>query len=310
MLARIRPLYFPSILATPMEGAIACWTAYHSTNCARSSPPSTKAAFRRRRKLLRAQSVISETVSNLEDQIGVELFDRTGRYPADGGGRDTARRCTQHHHGRCRPLKARAKGWPSGSSPNCPLSSTFSIRSTPLPGLRRSFGSNIQCAAASIYVVPLGAAIQPVLDGRCSAFVIGSLAPVIFDTLTNERLPGISFLMVARVNTRSLPCGKIVLSPSTQIVLTDRSNLSAGRELGVMSPTTCALADLFAKHHHFLPSMAWLGRYAFACGTKRFQIAGASRPVHRGRSARWLTALQCLRCGDLVAAGSCRQMVH
>src|ERR1700752_934243 len=33
------------------------------------------------RKLLRAQSVVSETVSNLEDQIGVSLFDRSGRYP-------------------------------------------------------------------------------------------------------------------------------------------------------------------------------------------------------------------------------------
>jgi DNA-binding transcriptional LysR family regulator len=32
-------------------------------------------------KLLRAQSVISETISNLEDQIGVQLFDRSGRYP-------------------------------------------------------------------------------------------------------------------------------------------------------------------------------------------------------------------------------------
>jgi DNA-binding transcriptional LysR family regulator len=33
------------------------------------------------RKLRRAQSVVSETVSNLEDQIGVLLFDRSGRYP-------------------------------------------------------------------------------------------------------------------------------------------------------------------------------------------------------------------------------------
>src|ERR1700733_8113438 len=33
------------------------------------------------RKLLRSQSVISEAVGNLEDQIGVALFDRSGRYP-------------------------------------------------------------------------------------------------------------------------------------------------------------------------------------------------------------------------------------
>ena len=33
------------------------------------------------RKLRRAQSVVSELVSNLEGQIGVTLFDRSGRYP-------------------------------------------------------------------------------------------------------------------------------------------------------------------------------------------------------------------------------------
>jgi hypothetical protein len=32
-------------------------------------------------KLLRARSMVSETVSNLEEQIGVLLFDRSGRYP-------------------------------------------------------------------------------------------------------------------------------------------------------------------------------------------------------------------------------------
>src|SRR5882762_5962486 len=33
------------------------------------------------RRLRRAQSAVSELVSNLEDQIGVMLFDRSGRYP-------------------------------------------------------------------------------------------------------------------------------------------------------------------------------------------------------------------------------------
>ena len=41
------------------------------------------------RRLGRAQSVVSQTLANLEGQIGVRLFDRTGRYPvltADGTG--------------------------------------------------------------------------------------------------------------------------------------------------------------------------------------------------------------------------------
>ena len=33
------------------------------------------------RQLSRAQSVVSQTLANLEGQIGVRLFDRAGRYP-------------------------------------------------------------------------------------------------------------------------------------------------------------------------------------------------------------------------------------
>jgi DNA-binding transcriptional LysR family regulator len=50
-----------------------------------------------------------------------------------------------------------------------------------------------------------------------------------------------------------------VLAKYTQIVLTDRSELSAGREFGVISPTTWRLADLFAKHHFLLNGLGWGG---------------------------------------------------
>ena len=33
------------------------------------------------RRLRRAQSVVSQTLANLEEQLGVKLFDRSGRYP-------------------------------------------------------------------------------------------------------------------------------------------------------------------------------------------------------------------------------------
>ena len=99
------------------------------------------------------------------------------------------------------------------------------------------------------------------IDGRCS---VGSrLAACDSGTLTNERLPGVTFLMVAaRDHPLASHKGKIpkeVLSKHTQIVLTDRSNLSEGRELGVMSPATWRLGDLFAKHHFILGGLGWGG---------------------------------------------------
>jgi hypothetical protein len=38
------------------------------------------------------------------------------------------------------------------------------------------------------------------------------------------------------------------LARHVQLVMTDRSNLSTGRSIGVMSPSTWHLADLVAKH--------------------------------------------------------------
>jgi DNA-binding transcriptional LysR family regulator len=126
----------------------------------------------------------------------------------------------------------------------------------------KEFRQKYPGVALRVYVEALGGAIQPVLDGRCSVGVIGSL-PVIPDTLTNERLQGIAYVMVAaRDHPLASYRGKIpkdVLGKHTQIILTDRSDLSAGRELGVMSPTTWRLADLFAKHHFLLNSLGWGG---------------------------------------------------
>ena len=44
-----------------------------------------------------------------------------------------------------------------------------------------------------------------------------------------------------------------------QLVLTDRSTLSSGREFGVLSPSTWRLADLFAKHAFLLGGLGWGG---------------------------------------------------
>src|SRR4029077_11366222 len=214
------------------------------------------------RKLLRAQSVISETVSNLEEQIGVELFDRTGRYPkltpagvillADARSIITG----------VDLLKARAKGMAVGLEPELSVVVDVFYPIDAITKVAREFRQQYPGVALRIYVEALGAAIQPVIDGRCSVGIVGSL-PVIPDTLTNERLPGISFLMVAASDHPLAGYkGKIpkeVLGKHTQIVLTDRSDLSAGRELGVMSPTTWRLADLFAKHHFLLNGLGWGG---------------------------------------------------
>jgi DNA-binding transcriptional LysR family regulator len=52
---------------------------------------------------------------------------------------------------------------------------------------------------------------------------------------------------------------KTELAKHVQLVLTDRSDLTAGREFGVMSPLTWRLGDLFAKHAFLLKGLGWGG---------------------------------------------------
>src|SRR5713226_8103515 len=148
------------------------------------------------RKLLRSQSVVSETISNLEEQIGVRLFDRSGRYPkltpagsailGDARGIITG----------VDLLKARAKGMSAGLEPELSVVIDVFYPIDAITQVATEFRQKYPGVALRIYVEALGGAIKPVLDGRCSIGVIGSL-PTIPDTLTYERLPGIAFLMVA-----------------------------------------------------------------------------------------------------------------
>ena len=214
------------------------------------------------RKLLRAQSVVSETISKLEEQIGVQLFDRTGRYPKLTSAGSAVLGDARSIIAGVDLLKARAKGMSVGLEPELSVVIDVFYPIDAITQVAKEFRQNYPGVALRIYVEALGGAIKPVLDGRCSIGVIGSL-PVIPETLTSERLPGIAFLMVA-AGDHALTSyrGKIpkdVLAKHTQIVLTDRSELSSGREFGVMSSTTWRLADLFAKHHFLLNGLGWGG---------------------------------------------------
>src|ERR1700732_219515 len=148
------------------------------------------------RKLLRSQSVVSETIGNLEEQIGVQLFDRSGRYPkltpaglaVLGDARSIITGVDL--------LKARAKGMSVGLEPELSVVIDVFYPIDAITQVAKEFRQKYPGVALRIYVEALGATAQHILDGRCSIGVVGSL-PVIPGTLTNERLSSISFLLVA-----------------------------------------------------------------------------------------------------------------
>jgi DNA-binding transcriptional LysR family regulator len=113
-----------------------------------------------------------------------------------------------------------------------------------------------------LFVEALGGALEPVMDGRASFGLVGSL-PTLPAGLAAERITGVDFVIVAAAGHPLAAHRGLIereeLARHVQLVLTDRSVLSKGREFGVMSPLTWRLADLFAKHAFLISGLGWGG---------------------------------------------------
>src|SRR3979490_1874810 len=148
------------------------------------------------RRLRRAQSVVSQTLANLETQLGVKLFDRSSRSPvltkqgvallaearAVVGGMDA--------------FKARAQGLSDGLE-----AAPGGVGGTVVPPERlaaavAAFQEKFPAVPFRLNVEALGAVLQPVIDGRCAFGVMGSL-PTASAELTREHLLNIGWAFVA-----------------------------------------------------------------------------------------------------------------
>lgn len=212
------------------------------------------------RRLNRVQSAVSTWVSSLEAQIGVVLFDRSGRYPkltpegvlllADArnivSGVDT--------------LKARARLMSAGLEAELSVVVDVFFPTAVFSAAAKAFASRFPLTPLRVFVEGLGAAYQPVVEGRCSLGILAPL-PLEFPSLVSESIGPLSLVTVAAPDhplasfKRRIP--KAALAKHVQLVLTDRSDLSAGQDYGVKSALTWRLADLSTKHAFLRNSVGW-----------------------------------------------------
>jgi DNA-binding transcriptional LysR family regulator len=212
------------------------------------------------RKLRRAQSVVSQTLANLEAQLGVKLFDRTTRQP----------HLTEHGHALLvdaravtdgmADFKARAATLREGLEAE--LSAVIDV-AYPMPALTEVVGlfrKNYPRTTLRLYVEALGGVVQAVVERRCRIGVVGTL-PTIPEELQSDSLLRVQFAPVVApahpLAAQRRPLTKTELAKHVQLVLTDRTSLSKGREFGVVAAQTWRLADLGAKHHFLKAGFGW-----------------------------------------------------
>jgi DNA-binding transcriptional LysR family regulator len=212
------------------------------------------------RKLNRVQSAVSGWVSSLEEQIGVVLFDRTGRFPKLTPEGVLLLADARHIVSGVNTLKARAKLMAGGLEAELSVVVDVFFPTYAVSATVKAFAEKFPFTPLRLFVEGLGAGYQPILDGRCSLGILGAL-PGAFPSLVIERLGEIPLVVVASREHPLARCkGRIPkpeLAKHVQLVLTDRSELSAGRDYGVMSPSTWRLADLSTKYAFLKDSVGW-----------------------------------------------------
>ncbi|SFB10482.1 DNA-binding transcriptional regulator, LysR family [Collimonas sp. OK607] len=212
------------------------------------------------RKLRRAQSVVSQTLANLEQQVGFPLFERTGRYPqlteAGKALLADARAAADSMDG----FKARARTLAEGLEPELSVAVDVMYPITALTEAVRAFHEAFPFTPLRLYVEALGAVLQPVLDGRSRIGIIGSFPDVPGNCESEYLLNVPAIAVVSPSHPLAGLSGMIPRATAAghvQLVLTDRSNLTEGRNFGVMSPLVWRLADLGAKHAFLRAGLGW-----------------------------------------------------
>lgn len=212
------------------------------------------------RKLHRATSVISYSMANLELQLGVTLFDRqTTRKPQlTEAGRTVlaeARTIANGVHG----LRAKVKGLLQGLEAEVHVVLDVMLPAERIVDALKAFQEEFPTVALHLHMEALGAVTERVINRNA---VIGVSGPM------NEGIDGLERIGAGNVELIPVAAPNHALALAeqnapgagrefTQLVLSDRSELTKGKEFAVLSNRTWRLADLGAKHMLLREGIGW-----------------------------------------------------
>lgn len=213
-------------------------------------------------RLSRVQSAVSHAIANLEAELGLSLFDRSGHRPQLTGEGKALLANARDILLRVDAMRARARGLGEGVELELSLvvDTLFPIAKigTALTAMRRDYPS----VAIRLAVEPLGGPLTALLAGRSTLAVMAG-ENFRDPRVALEALCSIEVVAVAAADhplaalTDGRAIGVAELADHLQIVQVDPTSLSKGRDFGVLSPQTSRVGSQDTKHAMILAGLGW-----------------------------------------------------
>ncbi len=211
------------------------------------------------RKMNRALSVVSYTISNLEAQLGVTLFDRTvSRKPQLTKAGEVVLAEARLVLGGVGNLRAKVAGLLHGLEAELHLVLDCLLPPTRVIDALTAFSDHYPTVRLHLHMETLGAVASLVLD---KAAAIGISGPFTAELGDLHRV-GVGSLRMVPVASPKHPLAAREHRPGVarqhvQLVIYDRSALTKGKDFSVVASHTWRLADLDAKHMLLRAGIGW-----------------------------------------------------
>ncbi len=212
------------------------------------------------RQMNRAVSVISYGIANLEAQLGLELFQRDGtrRPQLTVGGRAVLVEARAVAQG-IDALRAKVKGLLEGLEAEVDLALDVMMPADRIGTVLRDFAWNFPTVTLKLHVEALGAITAMILARKAMIGISGPLVAGVegVESIAAGSVPLVPVAAPDHPLARMERIAPGVVRQYVQIVLTDRSGFTEGRDYSVLSPRTWRLADLGAKHALLREGVGW-----------------------------------------------------
>ena len=211
------------------------------------------------RKLQRVQSAVSQAMSNLEQQLGVTVWDRGTRIPTLTDQGRVILAAAQRVCAQVDGLRRVAEGLSGGLEPSVSLVVDAVFPVTALVDLCREFARAFPTVELRLSTETLSAVTARVLDGSCQIGVAGPAAEAA--GLTRRHLTYVRMVPVCSADHPLAALrGRIPTARAAehvQIVFSERGGDDKAPDQAVLSPQTWRVVDLGTKHALLCAGLGW-----------------------------------------------------